>query len=285
MSLTKCIRMTAIVRSLQLQSKHAVVVVPARQESRWDWYYTSKEGIPRDVMTMLSQDYTWTWKGMRSFMETSRWMALKEDHKFIPERHRVLGPDLATAHFLVKRGGRVKFEGRGMWYQRDKEGNMYLPNQFVPDLHLEAVDCTGMQMSYVAFDNMIQLEHLRYLNLSQCTNLDDWCLARLHQFQDSLEFLDLTDCCEVTENGLACLNMLRNLKGLKLTGLSGVRNLGLMVLLLEEALPQCTIFGVDPEALAVPDGASAGAGDMSLQSGHLQSVTGGVSTGSADMKS
>ena len=31
---------------------------------------------------------------------------------------------------------------------------MYLPNQFVPGMHLEAIDATGLQMSYVAFDNM-----------------------------------------------------------------------------------------------------------------------------------
>ena len=74
--------------------------------------------------------------------------------RFIPERHKVLGPDLATAHFLVKRGAKVKFINRNSWFKRDKQGHMYLPNQFVPGMHLEAIDATGMQMSYVAFDNM-----------------------------------------------------------------------------------------------------------------------------------
>ena len=44
----------------------------------------------------------------------------------------------------------------------------------------------------------------------------------------------------------------RKLKGLKLSGLPNVRDMGLMVLLLEEALPECTIFGVDPEMLKPP---------------------------------
>ena len=74
--------------------------------------------------------------------------------RFIAERHKVLGPDLATAHFLVKRGARVKFINRNSWFKRDKQGHMYLPNQFVPGMHLEAIDATGLQMSYVAFDNM-----------------------------------------------------------------------------------------------------------------------------------
>ncbi|KAL8619789.1 hypothetical protein ACOMHN_025875 [Nucella lapillus] len=240
-------------------------------ESQWNWHYSSREGIPREILTMLTQDYVWNWGGVKAFMESSRWMALKHDHRFIPERHRVLGPDLATAHFVVGRGGRVKVSGREAWVQRDKQGNAYMPNNYVPGLHLEAIDCTGVQMSYVAFDNMVDLEQLQYLKFSRCSNFDDWCLARLYQFKDTLEFLDLSDCWDVTENGLACLHMLRNLKGLKLTGLPKVKDMGLLVLLLEEALPQCTIFGLDPTALLPPGDQS----DSPSLSGQLESITGG----------
>ena len=74
--------------------------------------------------------------------------------RFVAERHGILGPDLATAHFLVMRGAMVKFVGRNTWFKKDKAGNTYLPNQFVPGMHLEAIITTGMQMSHVAFDNM-----------------------------------------------------------------------------------------------------------------------------------
>lgn len=65
-----------------------------------------------------------------------------------------MGPDLATAHFMVKRGAKVKFVGRDQWFKQDKDGHMYLPNRFIPNMLLEAIDASGMEMSYVAFDNM-----------------------------------------------------------------------------------------------------------------------------------
>ena len=48
----------------------------------------------------------------------------------------------------------VKFVGPNTWFKRDKAGNMYLPNHYVPGMHLEAIDATGIQMSHAAFDNM-----------------------------------------------------------------------------------------------------------------------------------
>lgn len=55
---------------------------------------------------------------------------------------------------MVKRGAKVKFVGRDQWFKQDKDGHMYLPNRFIPNMLLEAIDASGMEMSYVAFDNM-----------------------------------------------------------------------------------------------------------------------------------
>lgn len=50
---------------------------------------------------------------------------------------------------------------------------------------------------------------LRTLKLQGCPEVDDWFLARLHIFQDSLEELDISHCPRITTGGLAAL---RNLK-------------------------------------------------------------------------
>jgi len=50
---------------------------------------------------------------------------------------------------------------------------------------------------------------LRTLSLRGCPEVDDWFLARLHVFQDSLEELDISRCPRITTGGLAAL---RNLK-------------------------------------------------------------------------
>lgn len=59
--------------------------------------------------------------------------------RFIPRRHGILGPDLATAHFITFRFGKVKFQGYEKWWE-DYET---LPQQFKPAFILDKVDATG----------------------------------------------------------------------------------------------------------------------------------------------
>ena len=75
--------------------------------------------------------------------------------RFIEERHRTLGPDLATAHFAVARQATVKFVGIDDWVKIEDPKQKYvnLPGNYVPDLYLEAVDASGTQMLYESFDN------------------------------------------------------------------------------------------------------------------------------------
>jgi len=78
--------------------------------------------------------------------------------RFVQERLDTLGPDLATAHFVVARHGAVKFEGSSRWISlSEKSGNSKYQNVLptVPsiDLRLEAVDMSDTDMMYISFDN------------------------------------------------------------------------------------------------------------------------------------
>ena len=50
---------------------------------------------------------------------------------------------------------------------------------------------------------------LRTLSLRGCPEVDDWALARLHVFQDTLEELDISCCPDITIGGLAGLGNLK----------------------------------------------------------------------------
>ena len=56
---------------------------------------------------------------------------------------------------------------------------------------------------------VVRLRHLKYLDVSNCELVDDWCLDRFIQFRDTLLYLDISGCPLVTENGLACLHKLK----------------------------------------------------------------------------
>ena len=61
--------------------QHHVKLVPLVLPRRSKWVYTIKEGVPREVITMLTQDYDLSKRGILAYMEKSRWMAVKADHK------------------------------------------------------------------------------------------------------------------------------------------------------------------------------------------------------------
>lgn len=122
--------------------------------------------------------------------------------QYIPERHQILGNDLAAAHFLVFRQGRVKFCGQRDWTTLDKEGNMNIPDKFVPDLFLEAIDCEGMKLYYEGLENVRRLKKLRYISFKGNQMFDDWCLDRVSGSEfESLEVLNLS-VTQISERGL-----------------------------------------------------------------------------------
>ncbi|XP_038642056.1 distal membrane-arm assembly complex protein 2 isoform X2 [Scyliorhinus canicula] len=155
------------------------------------------------------------------------------------------GVYVAAAHYTLQQKGGVRFAGQEEWYRADRRGNFswdFLKHKEVP---LEAVDASGSSVTYDGLENLVCLKELKYLNLSRCPFIDDWCLSRLQVFGDSLEELRLSGCPRVTERGLASLHHLKNLKHLDLSDLPAVGNRGLVRIMLEECLPQCEIVGIE----------------------------------------
>ena len=89
------------------------------------------------------------------------------------------------------------------------------------------------------------LEKIEWLNLENNPYIDDWCLDRLTgYFKDSLTYLNLNGCENVTEKGIASLSRLQKLKNLHLGGHLRAQNLELVCVMLEELLPELRIQGV-----------------------------------------
>ena len=69
-------------------------------------------------------------------------------------RFNVLGPDLATAHFIVAHGGAVRFVDGDTWVRMPK-GTKVAPLPGVRNRHmkLEAVDASKTTIMYRSLDN------------------------------------------------------------------------------------------------------------------------------------
>lgn len=146
------------------------------------------------------------------------WMKREEKKKimlqqYIPERNQILGNELAAAHFIVYRGGLVKFFGEEIWVKRNDLGEYNLPKHYQDNMFLQAIDCTDMELYYEGLVNLRDLRQVEWLSLNGCEKLDDWSIDRIsYQFRESLLYLDLRNLPLVTFRGLGALYKMEKLK-------------------------------------------------------------------------
>ncbi|XP_075160958.1 distal membrane arm assembly component 2 [Haematobia irritans] len=161
--------------------------------------------------------------------------------KFLSDRHEILGPDLATAHFLLHRGGSVKFVNAQQWMKADGDGNFKLPSRYEANFKLEAIRCDNMRLFYEGLENIRWLQHLKFASFHNVPTFDDWCLDRFSGSQcDKLEVLDISGT-KCTARGLSCLYRLNNLKLLIVNDPQESLEYELSCSMLEEALPKLKI--------------------------------------------
>ena len=76
--------------------------------------------------------------------------------------------------------------------------------------------------------------------------IDAWCIDRITgEYQDTLEYLDLSGCQKLNWNGLESLWRLRKLKVLVLKDMEHIKDLDLLCLMLLDELPDLEIRGAD----------------------------------------
>ncbi|KAM7399697.1 hypothetical protein PAMP_018945 [Pampus punctatissimus] len=164
-----------------------------------------------------------------------------EDLSYYGYTQRYYGADTAAAYYILSLNGGFRFVGQPTWFRADQRGKFswdFLNHKNTP---LEEVDMSYTVINYTGLGNLEEQRSLRTLSFRGCSEVDDWFLSRLHVFQDSLEELDISHCPRITTGGLAALRNLKGLRRLDISSLPGISNPGLVVILLEEMLPQCLI--------------------------------------------
>lgn len=171
----------------------------------------------------------------------------KQNQEFIPERHHILGADLATAHFVIHRDGKVRFQGDTYWTVLEANDSHRLPHKYDPLYIIEAVDINGFNLYYDGLSNLCGLTKLKWLSLKDCKNIDDWGLDKISAEYPNLEYLDISGCVKITERGLECLYRMMKLKTLIVTNHHKSVAFELSCFMLEECIPglTCTIHVPD----------------------------------------
>ncbi|KAM4565848.1 distal membrane-arm assembly complex protein 2 isoform 2-T2 [Odontesthes bonariensis] len=166
---------------------------------------------------------------------------LQRKNVFYGYTQRLYGSDIASAYYILSLRGGFRYVGHSDWFHSDHRGKFSWDFLNHKDTPLEEVDMSHTVINYTGLFNLEKQRQLRTLKLQGCPEVDDWFLARLHVFQNSLEELDISHCPRITTGGLAALRNLKGLKHLNVSSLPGISSPGLVIILLEEMLPQCLI--------------------------------------------
>lgn len=164
------------------------------------------------MMMLLQQPWDFRPRNLRRIY--SEYQVKKEayEQSFIEARMKVLGPDLAIAHFITYRNGKVRFQGTPTWSTNSDLEK--LPRTYDPAYLVEAINFDSHPLHYEGVENFRHLVHCKSISLRNCRFFDDWCLDRLSGCQlPVLEELDIAES-DVTHRGFGVIYRFSSLRRL-----------------------------------------------------------------------
>jgi hypothetical protein len=214
----------------------------ATESMAWVKDYLPNRFLSTDIMALLHKRYDFSLRGFRTYFRKRYHDIQIHEQRFIPRRHAILGPDLASAHFVTFRQGKVRFAGSDVWYTEDRK----VPATFDANFKLEIIDATGCDLLYEGLDNFLNLHHLDEFNLTGNKQLDDWAcdkIARQFRFSTKLRTINLTGCSHVTDRGVTALLKIPSLTRLVVTDTAAAQYqfFDLFVTLFNDIRPNCEV--------------------------------------------
>ncbi|XP_050420948.1 distal membrane-arm assembly complex protein 2 [Adelges cooleyi] len=162
-------------------------------------------------------NYDWTMKTIAKWYYRKTIEFQKYSQRYIPDRVKALGSDIAIAHYIVYRGGAVKFRDHDdfiRWENKKDDYFVNLPQTYESNYFVEAVDASDMVIYYEGLENFKNLYKLKWLSFKNNPVLDDWGLDYIGSTIPNLEYLDITNCKQITANGICGLHKSTQLKQL-----------------------------------------------------------------------
>ncbi|CAF1268417.1 unnamed protein product [Rotaria sordida] len=182
------------------------------------------------IYPILSSSSTITY---RQFWNSLNIVWNKYDRKRVQE----IGPDRACAEWLLRCGGSVRFKNWGTFISNNNALPTGAPGQF----KIEEIRAIKACITSEGFAYLDGLTDLKKIHLEKCDQINDSSIARCNKIKDTLESITLIDLIQISENGLAYLAGLTNLKHIILTHLPSVKHREAVLKLLKNELPRCTI--------------------------------------------
>ncbi|KAM9852799.1 distal membrane-arm assembly complex protein 2 [Aulostomus maculatus] len=206
----------------------------------WSSKPLSAPGLQNRLLLFLTQRFH---EVEMLLFKKSQWKRrrIQKKNKYYGFTQKYFGANIAAAYYILCMKGGFRFCGQSDWFRANQKGKFNWDFLNHKDITLEEVDLNNTFINYAGLANLEGQQNLRTLSVRECPEVDDWFLARLHMFQDSLEELDISHCPRITTGGLPALRNLKVLRRLDVSSLTGISCPSLVIILLEEMLPHCQI--------------------------------------------
>lgn len=149
---------------------------------------------------------------------------------------KTFGPDRTCAEWLLRNGAAVK------WVNSTEYSTDYnsLPPEGVP-LYIKEVDASDSSISHYGFSHFVGCKYIDKVILHKCGYLENNALPLLKPLNNSLKFLQVSNCGNITESGLKELIVLNKLESLLIFDLPYLKDKEFINSLLKENLPKCNV--------------------------------------------
>ncbi|XP_053507123.1 distal membrane-arm assembly complex protein 2 [Ictalurus furcatus] len=232
-----------MVASMLFQVRRHCLLVPCLTVAKRH-YASSPPSLFSKVFLQLNQRFL----EVEYLIRLGNWFKnrdVRRKNLFYDYAQKKYGVNVAAAYSILKLGGGFRFAGQTAWFRTDSKGKFSFDFVNTPDSTIEEIDLSRTLINQAGLHNLTSQRKLRSLSVQGCPEVDDWFLARLHVFSETLQELNLSHCPRITVGGLAALQHLRQLQQLDISSLPQVQSPGLVHILVEEMLPHCKVIGAE----------------------------------------
>lgn len=224
---------------------------PERKLKQWVDDPVVKEpgflGSSDNFFGFLQVEIEMTPQGIKKFIQQKMKNSEIERQKFRSDRHKILGPDLSLAYFIIENGGKIKFKGKKGWFHLMNRNSKNLPNAFDPNYVVEEIDMSDIMLFYEGLKNFENIPRVKKAIFARSPYFDDWYVDRVSSLFPHLEYLDISDCPGVTERGLEALYRTSWLKTLIVTNHNKSAAFELTCMMLEDVVSGLQVNILEPK--------------------------------------
>merc|ERR1719341_1272 len=105
-------------------------VMPPDEWKSMFHFFQPKKGLSINIVHRLQKGIDLRPQSIKDWFYKRKELKNQLTQLYLTERVQAVGFDLAAAHFIVHRGGRVRFKGADTWTCQDKNGEYSLPGYY-----------------------------------------------------------------------------------------------------------------------------------------------------------